>query len=224
VFLGEPRTEQAAHAHRTRLGYAAADAGTAGGCVVIGFGAPWVVRALTPAIVIVTDLPAERVAAEMADVTGWLMPVVIVAGGVRVASWWRWSGCGALCCGTRGRRAVTWTRVRAADGAMQYTASSFAQPLTSLFHSLLRTRRQVSPGALATETPDVAREALFRPVFAVVEAGLARLRSGCNTSVHLYVLYIGAYVGGAVGLETTMNPASSSRSRSRWCCRRCCWV
>jgi len=81
---------------------------------------------------------------------------------------------------------------------MQYTASSFAQPLTSLFSLVLRTRTRLTPpvgffpgpGALHTETPDTFREDLFRPVFAGLERVLGRLRLLQQGRIQLYVLYV----------------------------------
>jgi len=81
---------------------------------------------------------------------------------------------------------------------MQYTASSFAQPLTGLFASVLRTRRRLEPpqgilpseASLATDTPDVARERVYRPVFTGIDGALGRLRWLQHGKVHLYVLYI----------------------------------
>src|SRR5690606_2446670 len=78
----------------------------------------------------------------------------------------------------------TWDCGYAAPTArMQYTASSFAQPLTDMVHFMLRTRRALTPprglfpapGALATTTPDVCREGLYRPVFEGIAGGLMRL-------------------------------------------------
>ena len=67
---------------------------------------------------------------------------------------------------------------------MQYTASSFAQPLTDLFGLVLRTRRHETrpaglfpPAAsLATETDDVCRERMFRPAFGSIARGVSKLR------------------------------------------------
>jgi hypothetical protein len=81
---------------------------------------------------------------------------------------------------------------------MQYTASSFARPLTLLFGGFLRTRTtRVAPAgpfpqqaALATETPDVFRDALFSPAFRMVSGALAKLRWLQHGRVQLYVLYI----------------------------------
>ena len=97
------------------------------------------------------------------------------------------------------RQGVTWDCGYCAPGPrMQYSASSFAQPITSLFKSVLRTEQHASaveeyfpgPTSFATHTPDACFEKLYRPVF----EGLRSLCSRCvvlqQGSIHLYVLYI----------------------------------
>jgi hydrogenase-4 component B len=72
------------------------------------------------------------------------------------------------------------------------------QPLTSFFAALLRTRRRLAPprgffparASLATRTPDIFTEYLFRPAFKFVEWSLSKLRRLQGGSVHLYILYI----------------------------------
>jgi hypothetical protein len=81
---------------------------------------------------------------------------------------------------------------------MQYTASSFAQPLTFLFRALLRARTTLVPpvglfparGALATETPDLFRQGVFRPAFGAIADLLERLRLLQHGRIQLYVLSI----------------------------------
>jgi hypothetical protein len=83
---------------------------------------------------------------------------------------------------------------------MQYTGSSYVQPLTLLTRVALRTRRSLerpqgyfpTSGALATETPDAWLELLYRPLFASVGWILARLRWLKHGHTYLYVLYIAA--------------------------------
>ena len=83
---------------------------------------------------------------------------------------------------------------------MQYTASSFAQPLTDLFRPLLGTRKKVSAprglfpaeASLKTETPDLSREEMYRPMFERGEAWLSQLRWLQHGNVQLYILYIAA--------------------------------
>ena len=81
---------------------------------------------------------------------------------------------------------------------MQYTASSFAQSLTSLFRFVLRTRfhHVMTPGlfpraaSLTTETKDLSRTHLYQPLFVGIGRGLSSLRWVQHGQVHLYVLYI----------------------------------
>ena len=94
----------------------------------------------------------------------------------------------------------TWDCGYAAPTArMQYTASSFAQPLSELFAPVLRTRATrrdragllPGRGPLATETPDVAASSCLP---AGVRAALARLAERLHVlqqgRVQVYVLYI----------------------------------
>jgi hypothetical protein len=117
--------------------------------------------------------------------------------------------CSPPCCSPPGsavrcsRRSVdtapTWDcGYAAASPRLQYTGSSFAQPLVDLFAPMLGTCRRLSPGvgvyppaaSFASETPDPCREQLYRPVFAGFARGVAPLRWLQHGRVQLYVLYI----------------------------------
>jgi hypothetical protein len=81
---------------------------------------------------------------------------------------------------------------------MQYTASSFVQPITRMFRGILRTQRHYQPPAgvvpetvtVQTHTPDVFTELLFRPIFMAVQKSLDAFRWFQHGNVHLYVMYI----------------------------------
>jgi len=83
---------------------------------------------------------------------------------------------------------------------MQYTASSFAHPLTSLFQPILRTRERVEmpPGlfpsgaSFSAETPDTARELLYAPLFGAVQRAALRLHGLQHGRLQLYILYVAA--------------------------------
>ena len=80
---------------------------------------------------------------------------------------------------------------------MQYTASSFTQPLVEFF-TVLRQRRQFArpqgffptEASLATETPDTVLSKGWRPVFRGVGWVLFKLHRLQTGSIHLYILYI----------------------------------
>ena len=81
---------------------------------------------------------------------------------------------------------------------MQYTASSFAHPLTTMFGFFLRTRRRFAApdgffpkhAALHTETDDLFRQKLFLPAFRGVEWLLLRLHWLQQGRVQIYILYV----------------------------------
>jgi len=81
---------------------------------------------------------------------------------------------------------------------MQYTASSFAQPLTDLLKIFLGTRKHgvapqgffPQPTTFETHTPDAARERLFAPLFRFVDRALSPVRRMQHGRIHEYLLYI----------------------------------
>jgi hypothetical protein len=168
-------------------------------CVAIGCLAPLVVRALVPVIESASAMPAESIRAVLAPATaplpfigaaalGLWMLIALLAG----VRWWLLS-----------RRpvaeGVTWDCGYALPSPrMQYTASSFAAPLTELFAVVLQSHRRLARpeglfprrAALATETPDPCAERLYAPLFTTLGRALSALRWLQHGRVHLYVLYI----------------------------------
>jgi hypothetical protein len=82
--------------------------------------------------------------------------------------------------------------------SMQYTPSSYSNPLTELFLPLLRTQKKGSPVAgyfpktasFSTEVKDWAKEGLFTPLFSVVAKCLLPFRALQHGRVHIYVIYV----------------------------------
>jgi hydrogenase-4 component B len=196
AFLGEPRHEHARHAHEPGWAMRLPMGLLAAGCVLVGLLAPFVVRILSPVLATLTHGPPAEALSETAQP---LTLIVLASGGLIVLAgglFWVRHG---LLSGRRVDAAGTWDCGYARPTArMQYSASSFAQPLTELFGAFLRTRRKFEPPAglfptassLATETPDTASEFLFRPLFAGTGWALARLRWLQQGRIQLYVLYI----------------------------------
>lgn len=199
AFLGEPRTAAARDAHDPTRAMRLAMGIFAGGCVAAGFASPWMVRALAPVLATATRLPAGGIAEGVGVATPSLARIVLVAAGtVGLAA-----ALGTLThrlLAVRGiARAETWGCGYARPTArMQYTGSSFVQPLSSLFRAALRTRRDaVSPAGLypdaasfETATPDVIHERVVRPAFVGAARGLAKLRWLQHGRLNLYTLYI----------------------------------
>ena len=194
VFLGEPRSAHAAHAHEAGWAMRAPMLVLAAACVLIGLTAPVVVQALAPAVAILGAAPAS-----LALAVSPLRHIVVLAAGtwilIGLLAWLRQR----LLSGREIGATVTWDCGYARPTVrMQYTSSSFAQPLTALFVVFLRpVVRFIAPRGLfprgasfASATPDLAHRGVFVPVFGVIDRAGAKLRWLQHGNVHLYVLYI----------------------------------
>ncbi|MDO9694379.1 MAG: proton-conducting transporter membrane subunit [Candidatus Latescibacteria bacterium] len=196
VFLGAARDGTVRGAHDPGAAMRAPLAILAPALLVLGLATPVLVPALAPVVEQLVSLPAQRdldaASAPLAVVvlgSVVLMALVaLIAGGRRL-----------LLAGRTVGSAVTWDCGYAHPTArMQYTASSFAQPLTALFGPVLRTRetadapRGLFPDAVsfATRTPDAVRERVWRPLFAHVSGALHAMHRLQHGRLHLYVISI----------------------------------
>ena len=199
VFLGEPRSAHAADSHECGWLMRLPMLALAIGCAAIGLVGPLVVIALVPVIALVAGMPVGLVRTAIAGprvvlvaVVGASLVLLLLTAGLMVFRRWLLAGRSVL-------RTVTWDCGYARPTArMQYSASSFAQPLTWFFQVFLRTRTALSSpvdyfpvsASLATHTDDVCREKLYRPAFRGVGWALSRLRWLQHGRVQIYVLYI----------------------------------
>ena len=97
------------------------------------------------------------------------------------------------------RETVTWDCGYAAPSAkMQYTASSFAEPIVDMFGSVLKTRREISlpesyfpeKASLHTHTEDVFVRFIYMPALKSILGIAAAFRTLQRGRTHLYILYI----------------------------------
>ncbi len=206
-FLARPRSESASAATESPRTMVVGMAAAAVVCVLIG---------VTPAVVapalsrVLSTLPAAG-AVDFTDfgavirlpgVTGSIAPVVIAAvlviavlAAVVLSQWRSWSrppaeelplwACGAEDLSAR----------------MQYTATSFAEPLQRVFDDILRpdTDTEVTPFAESqymveavryrSRVVDAVEERLYTPVVSAVAAAANLMRRAHTGSVHLYLAY-----------------------------------
>ena len=200
VFLGQPRSEEAARAHEARAAMRWPMLVLAGLCMLIGLAAPLWSLALQPAVAIV--LPQNMRAASMASAHS-------------TALWLTGAACGSyillalivlllyvrrkLLAGRHVPRSVTWDCGYAAPTPrIQYTASSFTRPLTQLFRLFLQPRDQIGPphglfpepASLRTHTPDLFRRYVYEPLFKSVAWTASKLHWLQEGRIQIYVLYI----------------------------------
>jgi formate hydrogenlyase subunit 3/multisubunit Na+/H+ antiporter MnhD subunit len=199
VFLGEPRSEHVSHAHEADWTMRLPMLILAAGCVLIGLFAPVVVGSLQAVLENLTHLQPAAVSENLAAVASPLAWVVIGTVAFLLLLLALILLRRGLLAGRRVETSVTWGCGYAQPTArMQYTASSFAQPLMDLFRPLLGTKKKISPprgffpeeAALKTVTPDISHEEVYRPVFGRINEWLSQLRWVQHGKVQLYVLYI----------------------------------
>ena len=200
VFLGEPRSVHAEEARESNAAMTLPMAILAAACALIGLLPSAVFKAMGPLLAAVTRLPSgevQSVLAETSDILSWISAgaCLLVGFGLLLAVLR-----GLLLSRRKVEAAPTWDCGYALPTPrMQYTASSFAQPLLAFFSPFLRTRERKAglqgyfPGASswASETRDTYRELVFEPLFAGCRELLGRMRGIQQGRMQIYVLYVG---------------------------------
>ena len=146
VFLGEPRSEHVSHAHEVDWTMRLPMLALAAGCVLIGLLAPFAVGSLQAVLANLSHLEPEVVNENLSIAAGPLTFVVIGAGVFLLLLLELMLLRRGLLASRRVEQGTTWGCGYAQPTPrMQYTASSFAQPLMDLFRPLLGTKKKVVP-------------------------------------------------------------------------------
>lgn len=199
VFLGSPRTAHATQAHEAGLAMTVPMGLLAMACLVIGLWPAGALRLTLPAVAFLLGKVPEGLGQPWREVQHALTGIGSVAAAL--------IGITLLLALLRQRtlarrqvrEAVTWDCGYAFPTArMQYTASSFAQPLLLLLRGVLRTRLEAerpagyfpSKARIASHMPDLAKEYGFRPVAVGVVRTLDGFRWLQRGRVQWYLLYI----------------------------------
>ena len=183
VFLGFPRTENAANAAETPKRMWLAQLALTLLSVAMVPGTVWFIHVRTNGYA--TD---NLLAAAVAGLVFAALTAALVA--LR-----------RFACARGGETTVSpgWDCGYGAPSArMAYTATAFTQPIADLFRPFLRSRRHVVPfkgdpaapsdAAFATETGDIALDGLWRPSFKFVARIFQRIHLLQNGSLHFYIL------------------------------------
>ena len=197
VFLGEPRTRDAVGIHEAPLSMCWPMVTLAALCVFIGLTAAEMVRLVMPAVAQLTPAAINAVLLKrLPDLMTRISIAALVLAGLT-----------ALLASLRSmllrrrtvRTAVTWDCGYAAPSArMQYTASSYAQPLIGMFQTVLRTRcdlqkpRGLFPAgaSLHNRTPDLFVQGVYGPAIRGIVSLANIFRRVQRGQTHLYILYI----------------------------------
>ncbi|MBN2106999.1 MAG: hypothetical protein JW832_06195 [Deltaproteobacteria bacterium] len=196
VFLGEPRSKTAADARESGPLMVAPMALLAAACIAVGFLGFCIVPAMSGVVTGILGFDAgpelKMAGGSLGSITAASTALLLL---LACLAWLR----RFLLSGREVGSSVTWDcGYTAPTPRMQYTASSFAQPITHFFGSLLGTKKRLQlggryfPGAaeFATHTQDMGYEKLYRPVFTAVKQFCERFLVLQHGRMHLYVLSI----------------------------------
>ncbi len=207
VFLGSARSHEAAEAHEARKVHeapwpmCAAMAILALLCVAIGLAAPVVVSALASVVAGASGLTVGQVRASLAPVAASLGMVEAVFAVLVVIAGLAWALRSRLLARAGSRRAPVWgCGYPRATPRMQYTASSFAQPLTTQFRLFVRNRETLVPpsgyfpasSSYSSDSGDPFLRLLFVPSFRWFSQAVSRMNVVQQGHTHVYVLYVAA--------------------------------
>jgi formate hydrogenlyase subunit 3/multisubunit Na+/H+ antiporter MnhD subunit len=199
IFLGAPRTQTAQSARAPGVLMQFPLVVLAAGCVAASLAAVPIARHIEPVLRTLVAHGERATAEKLVATTESLSAIVWAAAAL---------GCVALALavlrlwllwGREVGASPTWDCGYARPTArMQYTASSFAQPVMAFFGPLLRTQQRLTKpvgifptdASLETDTPDVALDQVYRRSFRGVTWALSWLGWIQNGRVSIYVLYI----------------------------------
>lgn len=205
VFLGEPRSAHPIHARESSNGMVFPMLIMAAGCFGAGLMGFLIIPVLSP---VVSDLirsfgsagpDTATIRTELLAASGYLksftygsLAILLLIGLIALIRL-------RLLSGRKQAVGPVWDCGYAAPNSrMQYTASSFAQPIIDLFDIFHRGRKRFRPphgyfpqtASFETETLDTSQEAVYRPVFEAVGRLLSKMRVIQHGRIQLYVLYI----------------------------------
>lgn len=199
TFLGEMRSEMKEHtvesvrAMRVPMFFLSAV------CVVIGLFPIVFVRVLGTVLSVVTGMGGEKILSNIETVGTPLTAIMISSWMFILSAMAVLTLRKVLLSGRSVTRSVTWDcGYLRPSPRMQYTSSSFAQPVTKMFNFILRTKcRLLGPqpvfprkASFETETPDVFKENLYEPAFKGVDRAFLKLGWIQQGRLQYYVMYI----------------------------------
>jgi len=199
VFLGAPRSPEAARAQAPSGFLVTPLVVLALACIGLGLAAPLLLPRMSPILALLTRQTEEVVVTQTAVTTGALSSIVLLAGLLFAIIAALATLRLVLLSSREVTQSVTWGCGYVRPTArMQYTASSYAQPAVDFFYTLLRTRKRIVPprglfpgeASLETETVDVPHQYFYRPIYLTVEWLFSKLRWMQLGHAHVYVLYV----------------------------------
>ncbi len=200
VWLGEPRSDSASAACEVGFLMQAPMIVLAIACLAIGLGVPWMLSGLERPIAVLMNTSSDMVGGVLKRFSAASLRTVVSVGAVLFGTIVALAVVRKLMLRDREvSQHVTWgCGYTATSSRIQYTGSSFAEPITELFAPLIphESRIRLPTGTLpeAAElekhTLDPCEHWLYAPAFRTIRSGLGSLRWIQHGRIRLYVLYI----------------------------------
>jgi len=199
IFLGEPRSDEAGTARESGFFMRASLVILAVACVLSGLFGPLLVGGMGPVIASAAGVSRAEIAVgldagvgSLYFVTAACLVFLLLVGALAVL---RLRLLTSREVGAVGTWDCGYFRPTA---RMQYTASSFTQPITRMFSFLRLSHQKIVPpagplpseAAFVSRTPDIFDENLWYPVFTEVGNLLSRVRRLQHGRIQLYVFYM----------------------------------
>jgi formate hydrogenlyase subunit 3/multisubunit Na+/H+ antiporter MnhD subunit len=200
VFLGEPRNQEHQHIHDPGVAMTIAMVFLAAMCFLVSIlvlycGLPL----LGQTIHIVSKLELQQIEYQLAAIVPPLKGLFLISSVVLLSTTFLMLWRKYLLNKRQVGKAVTWDCGYLAPNArMQYTSSSYAQPLVDLNCYILRTRKDVQKpdgyfpqtARFLSHTLDTAMQKLYRPMFEVIARLFNKLMWLQHGYLHIYMLYL----------------------------------
>ncbi len=200
VYLGEPRSAAASSAREVPGGMLGPMLVLAGLCILLGLAAPLIMVIMVVPVVQASGVEIAIVQPALSAIGQVLMNAIVVfvlvAGMASIL--WHWRNHHLAAVGVR--RGPTWgCGFPYITSRMQYSASSFADPLNRQFGILAHIERHTAhptglfphtTPSLATHSTDPFHQLMFEPVFIWFKQMLGRAEIIQRGHTHIYVLYL----------------------------------
>jgi len=199
IFLGEARSAHCQDAHEPGVLMRLPMGILAGACVLTGLASPLILPVFNSIIVDLSGVPQDRVQPVIFEAVNPLIWIVMASLFFYIGLLLFMALRRVLLQGRKIDSVSTWDCGYARPSArMQYTASSYAQPIVDFLKGILRPQKHgialskyfPSDSSFKTETADMFQETVFRPLFRLVHRLAGKLTWFQHGRLQLYILYI----------------------------------
>lgn len=195
VFLGRPRSDRPLAAREVGPAFLLPQLALAAICVAIGLLPALIVRPFLFIGATIGGQPQSQAAAAWAEVSPAAQSVAVFATGLLLVVVVIWAGRRFVLRRRSVRLDATWScGYGATTSRMQYTASSFAAPLLSVFGPLTGVQEHRGATVFHSMPRDLILDRVVAPLWARVRRSALRLRPIQDGRLHFYLLYVVAAV------------------------------